>query len=203
MERACMTRPTDPDTAKGLVHRYLVTVTTNARAGTASTLTRAEVRGGGKKPYAQKGTGGARRGSSRSPLLPGGGISFGPKPKDWSVSMNKKERRLALATALQSAADSITVVEDFKDQLGEVKTKTLVQALKRLGVEEEQHALLILSEANEKLELMGRNVEKLVIDLASAPNVYNILRAEKIIIEASALKYLQEFYGGAEAAPTA
>ncbi|GBG00462.1 50S ribosomal protein L4, partial [Raphidocelis subcapitata] len=100
-----------PETAKGLVHRYLVYVQQNARQGTASTLTRGEVRGGGKKPYKQKGTGGARRGSNVSPLFPGGGITFGPKPKDWSIKMNKKERRLALATALQSAAPDMIVVD--------------------------------------------------------------------------------------------
>jgi hypothetical protein len=81
------------------------------RQGTASTLTRSDVRGGGKKPYKQKGTGNARRGSSTSPLFPGGGITFGPKPKDWSIKMNKKERRLALATALQSAAPDMLVVD--------------------------------------------------------------------------------------------
>lgn len=94
--------------------RYLVTVRQNARRGTACTKTRAEVRGGGRKPYAQKGTGNARMGSKRSPLLPGGGVIFGPRPRDWSIKMNKKEKRLAMATAIQSAADSITVVEDLK-----------------------------------------------------------------------------------------
>lgn len=117
------------ETARGLVHRcvihaspgaatprhrYLVTVRQNARRGTACTKTRAEVRGGGRKPYAQKGTGNARMGSKRSPLLPGGGVTFGPRPRDWSIKMNKKEKRLAMATAIQSAADSITVVEDLK-----------------------------------------------------------------------------------------
>ena len=93
-----------PDVAKGLVHKYVVMVRQNARRGTASTLTKSEVRGGGRKPFKQKGTGNARAGSSRTPLKPGGGVVFGPKPKDWSIKMNKKERRLAMATAIQSAA---------------------------------------------------------------------------------------------------
>ncbi len=89
--------------------------------GTASTLTRGEVRGGGRKPYKQKGTGNARQGTRRTPLRPGGGISFGPKPRDWTIGMNKKEKRLALATAIQSAAEDMIVVEDFASDFGEIK----------------------------------------------------------------------------------
>lgn len=183
------------DTAKGLVHRYLVTVRQNARAGTASTKTRAEVRGGGKKPYAQKGTGNARQGSSRTPLRPGGGVVFGPKPKDWGIRMNKKERRLALATALQSATASTTVVQDLKDQLSTPKTKTLVQALERWGVNQEEYGLLILNEQSPSIELSARNVEKLKLNTVDHLNVYDVLRADKIVVEESAFKYIQEFYG--------
>ena len=100
-----------PDVAKGLVHKYVVMVRQNARRGTASTLTKSEVRGGGRKPFKQKGTGNARAGSTRTPLKPGGGVIFGPKPKDWSIKMNKKERRLAMATAIQSASSAMIVVD--------------------------------------------------------------------------------------------
>lgn len=97
-------------------------------------MTRGEVRGGGRKPYKQKGSGNARRGSKRSPLMPGGGISFGPKPRDWSASMNKKERKLACATALHSAAGDMLVCADFSD-MAEVKTATLLGALSAMGVD--------------------------------------------------------------------
>lgn len=161
-------------------HRYLVTVRQNARRGTACTKTRAEVRGGGRKPYAQKGTGNARMGSKRSPLLPGGGVTFGPRPRDWSIKMNKKEKRLAMATAIQSAADSITVVEDLKvcavkscvpqlphallqDSFTEIKTKTMVDALKAWGVEEKEYALLVLNELDETVHCSGRNIKRLQV----------------------------------------
>lgn len=113
---------------------YLVHVRQNARQGNASTLTRREVSGGGRKPYKQKGSGNARRGSRRSPLMPGGGISFGPKPRDWSTNMNKKERKLALATALQSAACDMLVCDDFS-VLDTVKTQALVAGLAAMGVD--------------------------------------------------------------------
>lgn len=183
------------DTAKGLVHRYLVHVRQNARSGTASTLTRAEVRGGGRKPYNQKGTGNARRGSETSPLFPGGGVVFGPKPKDWSIKMNKKERRLALATALQSAAADIVVVEGLKDKLSTPKTKTLVETLENLGVSKDVYALVITAEADANLTLSARNVEKVKLNTANAIRVYDVLRADKIVIEKGALDFIQEFYG--------
>jgi large subunit ribosomal protein L4 len=167
--------------------------------GTASTLTRSEVRGGGRKPYRQKGTGNARRGSRRSPLMPGGGISFGPKPRDWSISMNKKERRLAMATALQSAAADIVVVEDFAGAFNEVKTSALVSKLKAVGVDPSEHkTLIILNDANEQVYLSGRNLPKVAMNNANAVQVYDVLAADRIIIERSALAYINEIYGGDE-----
>jgi large subunit ribosomal protein L4 len=117
-----------PEVAKGLVHKYVVMVRQNARRGTASTLTKAEVRGGGRKPFKQKGTGNARAGSTRTPLKPGGGVIFGPKPKDWSIKMNKKERRLAMATALQSCAEDMIVVDDLSDKVGAQSFGVLVES---------------------------------------------------------------------------
>eukprot|EP00887_Chlorella_sp_A99_P000466 scaffold17.g466.t1 len=189
-------RVAEADTQKGLVHRYLVLVQQNARAGTASTLTRSEVRGGGRKPYKQKGSGNARRGSKRSPLMPGGGISFGPKPRDWSIDMNRKERRLALATALQSAAGDMVVVQDFGGQLGGPKTSALLERLAAVGVSLDQKTLIILNQANEDVYLSGRNVAKLAINTADRLQVFDVLGAEKIVVEESALAYINEFYGG-------
>jgi len=130
-------------TAKGLVHRALVRQLANARQGTASTKTRAEVRGGGRKPFKQKGTGRARQGSTRSPLMRGGGVIFGPKPRDYETKMNRKERRLALRTAFTSRAADLIVVEDFAINLTQPKTKELCQALERWGVTLGRKTLII------------------------------------------------------------
>lgn len=182
-------------TAKALVHRYLILVQTNKRRGTASTLTRSEVRGGGIKPYKQKGTGNARRGSNTSPLFPGGGVSFGPKPKDWSIKMNRKEKQLALATAIQSAAEDLIVVESLKDKLTEKKTKVLNSVLAKVGADTNRRVLLIVKEPYEHIMLAGRNLEKLTINTADKVNVFDVLHANKIVIEADALAHLQSQYG--------
>eukprot|EP00199_Chlamydomonas_sp_CCMP681_P005587 CAMPEP_0119113200 /NCGR_PEP_ID=MMETSP1180-20130426/43113_1 /TAXON_ID=3052 ORGANISM="Chlamydomonas cf sp, Strain CCMP681" /NCGR_SAMPLE_ID=MMETSP1180 /ASSEMBLY_ACC=CAM_ASM_000741 /LENGTH=261 /DNA_ID=CAMNT_0007101113 /DNA_START=18 /DNA_END=803 /DNA_ORIENTATION=- len=187
------------DTAKAVVHRYMVMVRQNARRGTASTLTRSEVRGGGKKPYAQKGTGNARRGSNVSPLFPGGGVTFGPKPKDWSIRMNKKERRLALATALQSASADMVVVENFDSTAEDKKTKTLLATLQKVGVDPMvRKVLLILKAENTNVMLAGRNVEKLYINTADKIKVFDLLKADRIVVEHGALEFIQAFYGQQE-----
>merc|ERR1712032_711229 len=131
------------ENSKGLVHRYVVHVLRNQRQGNSSTLNRGEVRGGGRKPYQQKGTGNARRGSKRSPLIPGGGVIFGPKPRDWSAKMNKKERRLALSSALVNAASDITVVPDLDGKFEDMKTKSVVSSLASFGCESGDKVLLI------------------------------------------------------------
>ena len=183
------------DVAKGLVHKYVVMVRQNARRGTASTLTKSEVRGGGRKPFNQKGTGNARAGSIRSPLKPGGGVSFGPKPKDWSIKMNKKERRLAMATAIQSAAGSMIVVDDLGANVSVAKTKTMANALKAWGVEEGEKAYVITKDASDAVKLSTRNMAKVVQSDISHLNVYNVLNADKVVVEESALKYINDFYG--------
>ncbi len=183
------------DTAVGIVHRALVRQTTNARQGNASTKTRSEVRGGGRKPWRQKGTGRARAGSIRSPLWRGGGVIFGPKPKDYNLKMNRKERRLALRTAFASRAEDLVVVQDFSDQLQRPKTKELVSAITRWGSTPESKTLLILPGRIESVYLSGRNVENLKLIAADQLNVYDLLHADKIIITASALDKIQEVYG--------
>lgn len=183
------------EVAKGLVHKYVVMVRQNARRGTASTKTRAEVRGGGRKPYKQKGTGNARQGSRRTPLRPGGGVVFGPKPKDWSIKMNKKERRLAMATALQSAAESMIVVEDLNGKIDAPKTKAVANAMKTWGIAEGEKTYLITKEASENIVLSTRNMAKVVQSNINHLNVYDILNADKVVIEESALAYVNDFYG--------
>ncbi|WP_250125992.1 50S ribosomal protein L4 [Chroococcidiopsis sp. CCMEE 29] len=183
------------ESAAHIVHRALVRQMTNARQGTASTKTRAEVRGGGRKPWRQKGTGRARAGSIRSPLWRGGGVIFGPKPRNYEIKMNRKERRLALRTALASRATDMIVVEDFAEQLSRPKTKELVAAIARWGIEPEAKVLLILPELAQNVYLSARNVEKLNLIPATQLNVYDLLNADKIVVTASAIKKIQEVYG--------
>lgn len=183
------------ETASHVVHRALVRQMTNARQGTASTKTRSEVRGGGRKPWRQKGTGRARAGSIRSPLWRGGGVIFGPKPREYKIQMNRKERRLALRTAFASRVDDLIVVEEFSDQIQRPKTKDLVGAITRWGSQPEKKTLLILSERSENVYLSARNVENLKLIAADHLNVYDVLHADKIIVTASALEKIQEVYG--------
>ncbi|WP_218079890.1 50S ribosomal protein L4 [Anthocerotibacter panamensis] len=167
----------------------------NQRQGTASTLTKGEVRGGGKKPYKQKGTGRARMGSIRTPLRRGGGVVFGPKPRTFDLQMNRKERRLALRTIVQNRVADITVVEDFEGNFEKPKTKELVLALKRWGiVPGEERVLLILAQKQEHAYRSGRNIPYLKIITATNLNVFDLLHADKIILTAPAVQTIHETY---------
>ncbi|EKQ68886.1 50S ribosomal protein L4, bacterial/organelle [Leptolyngbyaceae cyanobacterium JSC-12] len=182
--------------AAHIVHRALVRQLANARQGTVSTKTRAEVSGGGRKPWRQKGTGRARAGSNRSPLWRGGGVIFGPKPRDYSLKMNRKERRLALRTAFQSRTDDLVIVQDFADKLPRPKTKDLVNALKGWGADpSESKVLLILAERDETIYLSARNVEKLRLISATNLNIFDLLTADYIVATTSAIEKIQEVYG--------
>jgi large subunit ribosomal protein L4 len=183
------------ENAAHIVHRALVMQTTNARQGTASTKTRSEVRGGGRKPWRQKGTGRARAGSIRSPLWRGGGVIFGPKPRDFNVKMNRKERRLALRTAFMSRSEDTVVVEAFSGQLERPKTKELVGALSRWGVDAESKVLFVLLEIPENVYLSARNISSVRLLLADSLNIYDILVADKIVVTSEALAKIQEVYG--------
>ena len=182
------------ENASHIVHRALIRQTNNARQGNASTKTRAEVRGGGRKPWKQKGTGRARAGSIRSPLWRGGGVIFGPSPKDYNMKMNRKERRLALRTALMSRHDDIIVVEEFATNLAQPKTKDFVAALTRWGIEPNQKVLLIVPEVEDNLLLSTRNVAKVKTISASGLNVFDLLNADRIIATANAIAKIQEVY---------
>ncbi|MEX0589184.1 MAG: 50S ribosomal protein L4, partial [Cyanobium sp.] len=173
--------------AKDLVHRAVVRQLANARQGTASTLTRAEVAGGGRKPYKQKGTGRARQGSIRTPLRPGGGVVFGPKPRSYAVAMNRKERRLALRTALMSRIDDITVVKGFGAGLDTPKTKEITAALARLGIEAGVKVLVVLDGASESVRRSVRNLEKIKLIAADQLNVFDLLHANKLVVSEEAL----------------
>jgi large subunit ribosomal protein L4 len=180
--------------AKAIVHRAVVRQLTNSRQGTASTKTRAEVRGGGRKPWRQKGTGRARAGSIRSPLWRGGGVSFGPKPRDFNLKMNRKERRLALRTAFMSRSEDLVVVENFATQLERPKTKEMIAALGRWGAADLK-VLLIVGEITENVALSVRNIPHVKLIQADGLNVFDILHANKIIATQEAIGKIQEVYG--------
>ncbi|PZV19442.1 MAG: 50S ribosomal protein L4 [Pseudanabaena sp.] len=182
--------------AKGLVHRALVRQLANARQGTASSKTRSEVRGGGRKPFRQKGTGRARQGSTRSPLTRGGGAIFGPKPRDYETKMNRKERRLALRTAFIGRSADLIIVEDFAVNLTQPKTKELCQALERWGVTVGKKTLIITDRKEENIVLSARNIQKLQLIAADQLNMFDILNSEKIVATRSAIAKIHEVYGG-------
>ena len=182
------------ENASHIVHRALVRQTNNARQGTACAKTRAEVRGGGRKPWKQKGTGRARAGSIRSPLWRGGGVIFGPKPKDYNLKMNRKERRLALRTALMSRTADIIVVEDFTTNVAQPKTKEFVQAMARWGVVPESKVLIIVADVEDNTLLSVRNIAKVKMISASGLNVFDLLNADQIVATAEAIAKIQEVY---------
>ena len=183
------------ENAEHIVHRALVRQLNNARQGTASSKTRAEVRGGGRKPWRQKGTGRARAGSIRSPLWRGGGVIFGPKPRDYSTKMNRKERRLALRTAFSARVEDLIAIENFDAEFDRPKTKDFIAALGRWGVGTDEKVLLILKEVSDNVNLSTRNIAKVKMIKATNLNVVDILHANKIIVSKDALEQIQEVYG--------
>ena len=180
--------------AGDLLHRAVLRQLANKRQGTASTLTRSEVRGGGRKPYKQKGTGRARQGSIRTPLRPGGGIIFGPKPRSYNLDMNRKERRLALRTALMSRTSDIQTVEDFGSSLTTPKTKEIVKGLDRLGIDKTQKILIILDNPSTNIRKSIHNIPNIKLVLADQLNVFDILNANQLIIGNSAIEKIKEVY---------
>ncbi len=182
-------------TARDLMHRAVLRQQAHSRQGTASTLTRAEVRGGGRKPYKQKGTGRARQGSIRTPLRPGGGIIFGPKPRSYDLSMNRKERRLALRTALMSKMQDAVVVKDFGKTLESPKTNEICNALSRLGLSHNSKVLIILSDPSEVLTRSVRNLPKVKLIAANQLNVFDLLNSNSLVLSDKAIETIKEVYG--------
>ena len=171
-----------------VVRAYLL----NQRQGTQSTKTRAEVSGGGKKPWRQKGTGRARQGSTRSPQWVHGGIAFGPKPRSWKVSINKKVKRIAMQSALSSkVADNELVVVD-SIATGEFKTKKIVEMLKALGADKK--ALIVLPEVDKFVVKSASNIEGVKTAIPGTLNVYDILKYDMFIVAKDAVKVIEEVY---------
>ena len=181
--------------AADLLHRAVLRQQAHSRQGTASTLTRSEVRGGGRKPYKQKGTGRARQGSIRTPLRPGGGIIFGPKPRQYNLGMNRKERRLALRTALMARVEDVIAVKDFGSNIKVPKTREIQDFLARLGIAANSKVLIILSEPSETIRKSVRNLKKVKLIGADHLNVFDLLNANSLIIGEDALGKIQEVYG--------
>lgn len=177
---------------EAIVHSVLVNYLANQRQGTQSTKTRAEVRGGGKKPWRQKGTGHARQGSTRAPQWTHGGIVFAPKPRSYRYTLNKKVRRLAMKSALSSKVlDNELVVLD-KIAMDEYKTKTIAAMLKAVG--SEKKALIVLPEKNEKVIASAANIPGVKTALVNTLNVYDILNADKFIVLQDAIAQIEEVY---------
>jgi len=162
----------------------------NARQGTADTKTRSEVSGGGRKPWRQKGTGRARQGSTRSPHWPGGGVVFGPHPRSYAKKMNRKERRLALKSALsyKTIESNLIIVDNFKLEDG--KTKTAKAILNSLGIT--NTVLIVVDELDENMVLATRNLRNVILLEASEINTYDVIAADKMIITEKAVKMLEE-----------
>ena len=177
---------------EAIVHSVLVNYLANQRQGTQSTKTRAEVSGGGRKPWKQKGTGRARAGSLRSPLFAGGGVIFGPQPRDYGFAMPQKARRLALKSALSARIDNTVLVKDFSE-INEPKTKLMAETLKALKVEGK---ILIIADVkaaeNAYLELSARNLPNVRIILPSNLNVKDLLEADNVIITEAAINEITE-----------
>ncbi len=181
--------------AADLLHRAVLRQQAHSRQGTASTLTRSEVQGGGRKPYKQKGTGRARQGSIRTPLRPGGGIIFGPKPRKYNLEMNRKERRLALRTALMSRISDSKVIKDFGSKLEVPKTSEIIALLKRIGIDSDGKILIILNKPSEIIKRSIRNLEKIKLISADQLNVFDLLNANSLVIGEDALSTIKEVYG--------
>ena len=176
---------------ENLVHQAVLSQLANNRQGTQKAKTRSEVSGGGRKPWRQKGTGHARQGSTRAPQWTGGGIVFAPKPRDYSFKMNKKEKKLALLSALTSkvADNKIVVLDEFK--LDEIKTKKFAEVMNNLKVSK---ALVVLEGENKNVVLSGRNIPTVKVSATNEINTYDVLKYDTLVVTKAAVEKLQEVY---------
>ena len=177
---------------QSVVHDVVKNHLANLRQGTQSALTRAEVSGGGRKPWRQKGTGRARQGSTRAPQWTHGGIVFAPKPRDYSYTLNKKTRRLALKSALsaKAAETAIVVIDEIK--MDAPKTSQFAAFLKAVGVEGK--ALVVTAEVDQNVVKSGRNIPGCQVTFANLLNVYDIVNANKLVVDKAALQKIEEVF---------
>lgn len=177
-----------------LLHRDLLRHSSAQRQGTVSTKTRSEVRGGGRKPWKQKGTGRARAGSNRSPLWKGGGVIFGPKPKKISLKLNKKERQLALRTLLYNKKSNILIIENLENEIIEPKTKNFLKICQNCSINVDQKILVIVSKKTISLKLITQNLKNVELISASNLNTFSLLKAKQIILTPLAINDIKEIY---------
>ena len=177
---------------ENVVHSVLANYLANQRQGTQSTKTRAEVRGGGRKPWRQKGTGRARQGSIRAPQWIKGGIALGPKPRKYSYRVNKKEKRLAIRSILSSKVLENNLVVLDKISFKDIKTKQMVNALAKNKVEGK--ALVMIAEKNENVEKSTRNIENVKVAVVNTINVFDLLKYNKLVVTLDTVKKLEEVY---------
>ena len=177
---------------KAVLHETVVNYLANQRQGTQSTKTRTEVAGGGAKPFRQKGTGRARQGSTRAPQWIKGGVALGPKPRDYSYTINKKVKKLAMVSALSAkAADECVMVIDNLT-MDEIKTKAIADMLKAMGVDSK--ALIVTNEMEKNVYLSARNIEGVKASYVGMLNVYDVLNHDKFIVAKDAIVKLEEVY---------
>jgi large subunit ribosomal protein L4 len=182
------------DSGNYLLHKDLLRHLNSQTQGTVSTKTRSEVRGGGRKPWRQKGTGRARAGSNRSPLWKGGGVTFGPKPYTVSLKLNKKERRLALQTLLYNKKNNILLIDNLENQIPNSKTKTFVKICKECSITLDQKILVVVSKKTDSLKLSTQNLKNVELIAASNLNTFSLLKAKQIILTPSAINDIKEIY---------
>lgn len=180
--------------SKYLIHRALTKQSAEARHGKASTKSRSEVRGGGRKPWRQKGTGRARAGSIRSPLWRGGGVTFGPKPRHYSIKLNHKEFKLALRTAIYNSRLKTILLNNFIEEITLPRTKEIKNILSKLGLEQSQKILIVVERKTTNLLLSSRNLPNVNVVSASHLNIKDILWARHILLTKAALIDIQEVY---------
>ena len=174
-----------------LVHMAVVQQLANNRQGTQKAKTRAEVSGGGRKPWRQKGTGHARQGSTRAPQWKGGGVVFAPTPRDYSFKMNKKEKRAALKSALTSKVQDSKLIVLDELTLDEIKSKKIVEIVSNLHAEK---ALIVLKEKDDKVMLSARNIPDVETALTNTINVYDVMKAGTVVLTKDAVKTIEEVY---------
>jgi large subunit ribosomal protein L4 len=177
-----------------LLHKDLLRHLNSNKQGTVSTKTRSEVRGGGRKPWRQKGTGRARAGSNRSPLWKGGGVTFGPKPRKITLKLNKKERRLALQTLLYNKKSNILIIDNLENEITEPKTKTFLKVCQDCSINLNQKVLIIVSKKTTPLKLATQNLTNVELISALNLNTLSLLKAKQIILTPLAINYIKEIY---------
>nr|YP_010986353.1 ribosomal protein L4 [Pachymeniopsis lanceolata]WOL37271.1 ribosomal protein L4 [Pachymeniopsis lanceolata] len=181
-----------------IIHRSLIQQLSEQRQGSACTKTRGQVRGGGKKPWKQKGTGRARAGSIRSPLWRGGGVIFGPATRNYAQKINKKEKQLALRTLIYNKFRDTLVIDNLLDDLQEPNTKNIINQLQKLGIytNKKERILIIVDKKNKNLFLSVRNLQNIELIAANQLNVLSIIKAQKLLITINGLNKINEIYNG-------